>query len=85
MGARVAGKVAFVTGAARGQVRSHALRPAEEGADIISIEVCDQIGTVPDAMSTAGDISNTVPFPVSGEARSSTGVLLPVDAGSTRR
>jgi NAD(P)-dependent dehydrogenase (short-subunit alcohol dehydrogenase family) len=37
---RVAGKVAFVTGAARGQGRCHAVRLAEEGADIIAVDVC---------------------------------------------
>ena len=40
MTGRVEGKVAFVTGAARGQGRSHAVRLAEEGADIIAIDVC---------------------------------------------
>jgi hypothetical protein len=39
MAGRVAGKVAFVTGAARGQGRSHAIRLAEEGADIIAVDV----------------------------------------------
>ncbi|MDT5154831.1 MAG: hypothetical protein QOI01_6564, partial [Mycobacterium sp.] len=34
------GKVAFITGAARGQGRSHAVRLAQEGADIIAIDVC---------------------------------------------
>lgn len=42
---RVDGKVAFVTGAARGQGRSHALRLAEEGADIIAIDLCEDVGT----------------------------------------
>jgi (+)-trans-carveol dehydrogenase len=44
---RVEGKVAFVTGAARGQGRSHALRLAQEGADIIAVDVCRQVETVP--------------------------------------
>ena len=45
---RVEGKVAFITGAARGQGRSHAIRLAQEGADIIAIDVCETIpGTVP--------------------------------------
>jgi SDR family mycofactocin-dependent oxidoreductase len=42
---RVEGKVAFVTGAARGQGRSHALRLAEEGADIIAVDLCADIAT----------------------------------------
>jgi SDR family mycofactocin-dependent oxidoreductase len=40
------GKVAFVTGAARGMGRSHAIRLAEEGADIIALDICDDIDTV---------------------------------------
>jgi NAD(P)-dependent dehydrogenase (short-subunit alcohol dehydrogenase family) len=44
MGGRVAGKVALITGAARGQGRSHALRLAEEGADIIAVDVCKAVG-----------------------------------------
>jgi SDR family mycofactocin-dependent oxidoreductase len=40
---RVEGKVAFITGAARGQGRSHAVRLAEEGADIIAVDVCGPI------------------------------------------
>jgi SDR family mycofactocin-dependent oxidoreductase len=43
---RLAGKVAFVTGAARGQGRSHALRLAQEGADIIAVDICEDIETV---------------------------------------
>lgn len=43
MTGRVEGKVAFVTGAARGQGRSHALRLAQEGADIIAIDICGPI------------------------------------------
>ncbi|CAJ1503365.1 mycofactocin-coupled SDR family oxidoreductase [[Mycobacterium] kokjensenii] len=43
MAGRVEGKVAFVTGAAHGQGRSHAVRLAEEGADIIAIDVCKPI------------------------------------------
>ena len=52
MPGRVEGKVAFVTGAARGQGRSHAIRLAEEGADIIAVDIAGQIASVPYAMST---------------------------------
>ena len=48
MAGRVEGKVAFVTGAARGQGRSHAVRLAEEGADIIAVEVCKPISNNPE-------------------------------------
>ena len=48
MKGRVEGKVAFVTGAARGQGRSHAVRLAQEGADIIAVDLCaGQVGPVP--------------------------------------
>ncbi|MDH6291317.1 mycofactocin-coupled SDR family oxidoreductase [Rhodococcus opacus] len=60
MTGRVEGKVAFITGAARGQGRSHAIRLAEEGADIIAIDLLDQVGSVPYPMSTAEDMDETV-------------------------
>jgi SDR family mycofactocin-dependent oxidoreductase len=60
MPGRVEGKVAFVTGAARGQGRSHALRLAQEGADIIAVDLTGQIDTVPYAMSTPADLDETV-------------------------
>jgi SDR family mycofactocin-dependent oxidoreductase len=56
----VEGKVAFITGAARGQGRSHAIRLAEEGADIIAIDACRQIETVPYPMPTFDDLQETV-------------------------
>jgi SDR family mycofactocin-dependent oxidoreductase len=60
MAGRVAGKVAFITGAARGQGRSHAVRLAEEGADIIAVDLCGQIGSVPYGMATPADLAETV-------------------------
>ena len=45
------GKVAFVTGAARGQGRAHAVRLASEGADVIAVDLCDQIDSVPYPMA----------------------------------
>jgi (+)-trans-carveol dehydrogenase len=56
---RVEGKVAFITGAARGQGRAIATRLAAEGADIIAVDLCEQIGTVPYALSTADDLAET--------------------------
>jgi SDR family mycofactocin-dependent oxidoreductase len=57
---RVEGKVALVTGAARGQGRSHALRLAEEGAQIIAVDFCEQIDSVPYPLSTEEDLQQTV-------------------------
>jgi SDR family mycofactocin-dependent oxidoreductase len=56
----VEGKVAFVTGVARGQGRSHAVRLAEEGADIIGIDICADIASVPYPMATPADLEETV-------------------------
>jgi (+)-trans-carveol dehydrogenase len=58
--ARLEGKVAFVTGVARGQGRSHAVTLAEEGADIIGVDIVAQIDTVPMPMATPGDLAETV-------------------------
>ena len=54
------GKVAFITGAARGQGRSHAVRLAQEGADIIAVDICRQIESVTYPMSTPEDLEQTV-------------------------
>ena len=56
---RVAGKVAFITGAARGQGRSHAVRLAQEGADIIAVDLCDSLRTSVGAPATLGDLAET--------------------------
>jgi SDR family mycofactocin-dependent oxidoreductase len=60
MAGRLEGKVAFITGAARGQGRSHAIRLAQEGADIIAVDLVKQIESVPYAMSTPDDLAETV-------------------------
>jgi SDR family mycofactocin-dependent oxidoreductase len=60
MTGRVEGKVAFITGAARGQGRSHAVRLAQEGADIIAVDLCDQVDSVPYQMATPEDLADTV-------------------------
>ena len=57
---RLEGKVAFVTGAARGQGRAHALRLAEEGADIIAADVCAPIDTIKYPSATRADLEETV-------------------------
>jgi SDR family mycofactocin-dependent oxidoreductase len=60
MPGRVEGKVAFITGAARGQGRSHAVRLAQEGADIIAVDLAGQVGSVPYPMATPEDLDQTV-------------------------
>jgi SDR family mycofactocin-dependent oxidoreductase len=53
------GKVAFITGAARGQGRSHAVRLAQEGADIIAVDICRQLESVFYPMATRADLEQT--------------------------
>ena len=60
MAGKLEGKVAFITGAARGQGRSHAIRLAQEGADIIAVDICAQIGSVGYPMATPEDLAETV-------------------------
>jgi SDR family mycofactocin-dependent oxidoreductase len=60
MTGRVEGKVAFITGAARGQGRSHAITLAREGADIIAVDIAAQIASVPYPMATPEDLAQTV-------------------------
>lgn len=56
---RVDGKVVAITGAARGQGRSHALRLAEEGADIIALDICQEIPVADYGMSSGTDLDET--------------------------
>ncbi len=56
---RVTGKVAFITGAARGQGRSHAVRLAQEGADIIAVDLCEEVASVGYPLATAQDLDET--------------------------
>ena len=62
MAGRMEGKVAFITGAARGQGRSHAVRLAQEGADIIAVDICGPISDEEAviAASTPEDLAETV-------------------------
>jgi SDR family mycofactocin-dependent oxidoreductase len=59
MAGRLEGKVAFITGAARGQGRSHAVRLAQEGADIIAVDICEQIESNPYPLATREDLDET--------------------------
>jgi SDR family mycofactocin-dependent oxidoreductase len=60
MAGRVQGKVAFITGAARGQGRSHAVRLAQEGADIIAVDLLEDVPGIPYAGATEEDLAETV-------------------------
>jgi SDR family mycofactocin-dependent oxidoreductase len=60
MAGRVEGKVAFITGAARGQGRSHAVRLAQEGADIIAVDVCADMPGMPYPGAAEADLAETV-------------------------
>jgi SDR family mycofactocin-dependent oxidoreductase len=55
----LAGKVAFVTGAAQGQGRSHAVELARAGADILAVDICRQLDGVPSEMGSAEDLERT--------------------------
>jgi SDR family mycofactocin-dependent oxidoreductase len=55
----VDGKVALVTGAARGQGRAEAVRLAEEGADIIAVDICEPVETIPYEAATLDDLEET--------------------------
>ncbi len=54
------GKTAFITGAARGQGRAYAVRLATDGANVIAVDLCGQIASVPYPMSTRDDLAATV-------------------------
>lgn len=56
---KLEGKVAFVTGAARGQGRSHAVRLAADGADIVAVDACADAATVPYPLGTAEELAET--------------------------
>jgi SDR family mycofactocin-dependent oxidoreductase len=54
------GRVAFITGAARGQGRAYAVRLASEGADVIAVDLCEQIDSVPYPLGTPEELADTV-------------------------
>lgn len=60
MAGRLEGKVAFITGGAKGQGRSHAVRLAQEGADIITVDILDDVATAPYPQGTEEDLAETV-------------------------
>ncbi len=60
MGGRLEGKVALVTGAARGQGKSHCIRLAEEGANVIAVDLCENMDTVRYPLGSEADLADTV-------------------------
>ena len=59
MAGRMDGKVSFITGAGRGQGRAHAVKQSNEGADIIAIDICEDIESNPYPMSSWEDLQET--------------------------
>lgn len=59
MTGRMEGKVSFITGAGRGQGRAHAVKQASEGADIIAVDICEDIPSVPYPMASWDDLQET--------------------------
>jgi SDR family mycofactocin-dependent oxidoreductase len=84
MAGRVAGKVAFVTGAARGQGRSHAIRLAEEGADIIAVDICRDYDDVAYPMGSEADLAETAKAVEALDRRIITSVADVRDAGALK-
>jgi SDR family mycofactocin-dependent oxidoreductase len=57
--AELDGRVVFITGAARGQGRSHAVMCAEEGANIVGVDICEDLDVVPYKLGTYEDLEET--------------------------
>jgi SDR family mycofactocin-dependent oxidoreductase len=85
MAGRLQGKVVFITGAARGQGRSHAVRFAEEGADVIGIDICADIPHIGYPLATRADLDETVAAVEKLDRRMIAGVADVRDRGSMKR
>ncbi len=81
---KLAGKVAFITGAGRGQGRAHAVRLAEEGADIIAVDICADLPSVPYSLATLDDLEHTAKLVHEAGARVVTKVADVRDIGALR-
>lgn len=86
----VEGRIALVTGAARGQGRAHAIALANEGADLVVTDLCADIGTVPYPLGTAAELAETVALveatgqrclSIPADIRDTAGIGLVVEAG----
>jgi SDR family mycofactocin-dependent oxidoreductase len=78
------GQVALISGAARGQGRSHAVRLAEEGADIIALDICADIASNPYPLATIADLDETVSMVEAKDRRIVASVTDVRDAGAVR-
>jgi SDR family mycofactocin-dependent oxidoreductase len=81
---RLAGKVAVVTGAARGQGRSHAVHMADEGADIIALDICADIASNEYPLATKADLDETAKIIEKSGRRVVTGVVDVRDRGALK-
>ena len=78
------GRVAFITGAGRGQGRAHAVRLAEEGADIIAVDICADLPTLPYSLASADDLEHTAKLVRDIGARVTTKIADVRDIGALR-
>jgi (+)-trans-carveol dehydrogenase len=87
---KLEGKVALITGAGRGQGRSHALRLAEEGVDIIAVDIASQLPSIRYPMATSSDLAETATLvealgrravPVEADVRDAPNLRTAVQAG----
>jgi len=90
VGDRLQGKVALITGAARGQGKSHCIRLAEEGANIIAVDLCENMDTVRYPLGSDADLADTVAqveatgqriIATKADVRDRVGLKAAVDAG----
>ena len=84
MAGRVEGKVAVVTGAARGIGRATALRLAEEGADVIGVDFGRPVATVPYALATPAQLEHTI-AEIEGLGRRAVACTVDVSDGTALR
>lgn len=75
MTGRLAGKVAPITGAARGIGRAQAVRFAQEGADIVALDVCGPVETVAIELSTPTDLEETAALVADTDSRVHTEIV----------
>jgi SDR family mycofactocin-dependent oxidoreductase len=82
---RLTGKVAVITGAARGQGRSHAVHLADEGADIIALDICADIESNEYPLATPADLDETAKLIEKSGRRVVTGIVDVRDRGALKK